>query len=1013
MSKLAVIHLSDIHIHGSADSCLRHIEAIAETCYTTARAADACLLAISGDIAFSGTVAEYRIADTLLLRPLLAALQQETGRTVQVAMVPGNHDCTLRPRDEVRETLVQAVIEAPDKAQLEEIVRLCARVQDNFFDFASRWLLPVAEQPSALFWQQRFDVLGEPVLVSSLNAAWMSRLPEVQGQMVYPITRFEPLLDRPAALHLALVHHPLNWYAQADYQQLRRRLRQRCSAILSGHEHLANTGQIAEQLSGNSLFFEAPALQAHEADADQGFGLYLFDLVSKQVDASTFLIGHDGRIRPATRHHHTWEDKDSARSALDIAPAFAAELNDAGGNFTHSAKERVTLEDIFVWPDLRDWESKEINTLKTRSSQELVGKLQKGRRFTVYGDEKAGKTTLLYWLFRELLGQGYAPLYLLANNLSIKGGDDLERRIVRVIESEYRHPDLFARQPRERKILLLDDIDRLRAELHTLPLILDYASRHFSGICLTATTGFEVTNLTSKEASAALAPFVAVELLRFGFKLRHSLIKKWCSLSAVATKAELDQRIDEVESIVNAVIGRQLVPEYPIYLLILLQSCEQHRHGEIQNSGLSFYYQYLITKSLGEVGVKPTELDEHFNYLSLLAWELNRQGLKAIELGELGKINAEFSRRFVTVDLKDRLTLLTRALILTRQGDSCFFTYPYVYYFFVGRYLARNLDQPAIRAWVEDSCKKLYLRDRALTVMFLTHHVDNQWVIELICQVLRECFADKKPIELNGDTKYLNKLVETTAQLTFPQPDVERNQLALREFSDQIVEAEKRHEPDEYDMLSFAARWNLLNKTAEILGLILKNYYGSLERPQKQAMIREVFDGPMRALRLWLEQIAASLPDFIEELRQIEHERHAKATVEEAEQRIKHRLFNLLGWVATNAVASAASFVASDKLREDIREVVQSNPTNAYRLIETATRLLRPNTVPLDKIKTLAKDLDKNPYAFGVLQSLGLYHMYMFHMDEPTRQSLSNALKISFSATRTLTPRRKKNKRLK
>lgn len=234
--------------------------------------------------------------------------------------------------------------------------------------------------------------------------------------------------------------------------------------------------------------------------------------------------------------------------------------------------------------------------------------------------------------------------------------------------------------------------------------------------------------------------------MKFGFKLRHQLIKRWCSLSSISTKPELDQKIDEIENIVNSVIGKQLVPEYPIYLLILLQSSEQNRHGEIQNSGLSFYYQYLITKSLGEVGVKPKELDEHFNYLSMLAWEYRLKGIAEMERTELELFNRTFSMRFVSVDLSERLSLLTRARLISKHGESFSFSYPYVYYFFLGKYLSKTIDMPETRRWIEESCNKLYLRDRAHAIMFLTHHTENKWGIGLICQVLRECFCRCKII---------------------------------------------------------------------------------------------------------------------------------------------------------------------------------------------------------------------------------------------------------------------------
>lgn len=1002
MPKLCVVHLSDIHLSSEKDSCLQAVDAISAACRPFARDADACLLALTGDIAYAGSAAEYTVASEKLLKPLIAAIRKETERPVYLSVAPGNHDCVLKPANPVRETVIEAVIAEPSKAEDEQFVEHCCSAQASFFAFADEICEPGRTQPSKLFWQQDFIVGDKCVRVSTLNAAWMSRLPETQGKLVFPISRFEEFLGKEACLHLGLVHHPFNWYGQSAYHELRKRLRRSCTAVLSGHEHQGNVGKIEEQLSGTSLFFESAALHPHEKDAEAGFSLHTFDLTNQVVFTQPFKLEGAAVVKSGPQLSHSWTDESLVHGALDLTQQFADRLNDAGGNFTHAAKERLKLDDVFVWPDVRVWESDNVGKPRVQSSSDLVSQLEGGKQLIVYGDEKSGKTTLLYWYYRELLAHGYAPVFVSAGDLNLKSPTDAGKRIYRAIEAQYKNPAQIETFPKHRRVLLIDDVDRLKSGLHTLPDLLEYTNLHFTAVCATAASSFEVTNLTSKEAGAALAPFNSFDLLKFGLKLRHQLIKKWCSLSVVQTKTELDSRVDDVEGIVNSVIGKRLVPEHPLYLLILLQSCEQHRHGEIQNSGLSFYYQYLITKSLGEVGVKPIELDEHFNYLSLVAWRFSTESAKELDRSVILEVNQEFSRRFISVDLDRRLELLTKARLLSKNGDCYSFAYPYVYYFFIGRYLAKNLEDPAIKLWVEESCKKLYLRDRAHAIMFLTHHAENAWVIRLICDVMRGCFSETAPMELNGDTAYLNDLVVKSSQLTIAGLDVDKNQSVVRQFRDELNEHQDQSDDDEsLNDLSFTSKWNLLHKTAEILGVILKNNYGSLERPQKQEMIVEVFDGPLRAMRLWLEAVMNDMDDFVRELRLAEHIADG-VPADVAEKRIKQQLFNVLGWVATGVIAASGNFVTSDKLKEDVNAVVTRNPTNAYRLIEAASRLLKPGHVNIDELKKLAKDLDGNPYAFHVLQHLGFYHMYLFHTSETQKQALSKVLNISFEQAKAI-----------
>lgn len=1010
MSKLAVLHLSDIHIQSEKDLALGWSDVIASSCYAKLRDADACLIAITGDIAYKGSAKEFEMAKERLLKPLIEAIRSETGKPVYVAIAPGNHDCVLVPPDAVREIVIDGVISDPKKAEDESIVRHCTSAQENFFSFLSDLATPEPTQVSRLLWQQVLEVGGNKVVVTSLNASWMSRLSEQQGQMVYPIKKFENSISRKEEVHLALIHHPFNWYAQESYQALRKRLRLSCTAVLSGHEHTNNAGKVEDTRTGSSLFFEAGSLQPHEKNVQPGYSFHFFDISEKTVCSTEFVIESGSASSLVESTLLRWDSDSMIHDALNLQPDFISKLTDPGGNFTHASKEHLTLDDVYIWPDLRDWDQQELGRQKQTSSYSLPQKLIDGGKVIVYGEDKSGRSSLLFKVYLDLINRGFAPVYLSGPDVPTRNDVEVEKQILKAIESQYVNVGAASSIQKSKRVLLVDDVDRMKSGASNIHHLLKYAERHFAGVCVTAASSFEVTNLVSKDASAALVSFSSYDLLKFGLKLRHQLIKKWCGLAGIETKMDLDKKVDEVETIVNAVIGRQLVPEYPLYLLILLQSAEQHRQGELQNSGLSHYYQYLITKSLGSVGVKPLELDELFNYLAHLAWKFQQSGTKELEFYELDECTREYSSRFFTVQASQRLPILEKARIVSKRGEFYSFTYPYIYYYFVGYYLSRNIDAPEVKSWVEDSCKKLYLHDRAHSVMFLTHHAKNTWVIELICDVLKNCFSDKSPIELNGDTSFLNALVERSAQLTIDMPDVEKNQEEVRELNDKISEVSEDSERESFDELSLISKFNLLHKTAAILGLILKNYYGSLEREQKKTMIVEVFNAPLRATRLWLEEVSTELDGLVQSIRASSVDDGTVHSDEEEEKRVKRKLFNLLNMVATGAVISAGSYVSSNMLRDDISGVVNDNPTNSYRLIEVASRLLRPGSVPLPQIKLLANELEKNPYAFSVLQSLGYMHMYMYHTDEQTKQSLCKTLKISILAKNRLA--HEKSKRL-
>lgn len=63
--KLAVLHLSDIHFHGDDDAVFHRSTEIAESVFPAVRQSNACLIAITGDIAYGGASEEYAAAQKI------------------------------------------------------------------------------------------------------------------------------------------------------------------------------------------------------------------------------------------------------------------------------------------------------------------------------------------------------------------------------------------------------------------------------------------------------------------------------------------------------------------------------------------------------------------------------------------------------------------------------------------------------------------------------------------------------------------------------------------------------------------------------------------------------------------------------------------------------------------------------------------------------------------------------------------------------------------------------------
>lgn len=1017
--KLGILHLSDIHIAKPTDGSLLITDNIAKASYELAHRSDSFIILITGDIAFSGKSSEYLLAKEFINR-IKTKIHAETARSVDVIVTPGNHDCILKPADRIRSIIIEQVVQDEKKATESSIVELCTKVQDDFFSFRSEveTLQPVFSD--RLWNEYELEVGNATVRISSLNAAWMSRIPEPQGELVFPIENYYEQLEVPSTLRLSLVHHPLNWYCQSSFHPLKKALRTHSNAILSGHEHSSGSEEVIDPAVGSVLIFEGAALQPHGNSSDHRFSCLLFDLEGDEVTEERYVCS--GQYPEKTEElNHALKKSAGCGIKNKIKSDFLERLSDAGGNFTGADNRSISAEDIFLYPEMEDTSAE--NDKRFIFADQIINSWEQDLRCIFLGDDESGKSFLLNRAFLDIHNRGGLPLLIKASDLGSVGDHELNRRIKQLASSQYAIADDFNFAERKSKVALVDDIDRLQGSKNQAKLIA-YLSEIFGSVIITASSRYQLNEFIDLSAAEALACYKNYKLRPFGHIMRHKLIKKWCMLSEITTKSELDKKVHDIERVLTVVLGKNLVPSKPIYLLILLQSSDLQQHGDLQKGGFSKYYEFLIIKSLGEAGFKMDYLHEMFSYLSNLAWFYKSNNAKELDSIKLKRFNSQFSDEFTTVEFESRFNLLVKAKVLVHSGDFYSFSYSYIYFLFVGKYLADNLYKDEVRDLVVSMCKELHLKENASSIMFLTHYRNEPWVIEQISGVLDGCFSKYDPMEFNGDIKAINLLVDSTTKILINEineSDVENNQLSSRRLAD-VSDSNDSDEPDVPSSMSpeqkelivgFASNVNLMVKTSEILGHITKSYYGSLERSRKSIYLEQIFNGSLRTLKAVFQEIVDQPDAFVSELERILKEKKPDLNSIDCTNSAKRLAFQVLGMICTGFIARIGQVVSSEKIREDISRLVDAKNTNAFRLIGVATALVHPGHIPFDDIEKLARDLSVNNFAFTILQSLVFYHLHMFHTTDKDKQRLAASVKISMNQSRAIDVVTNKGKMIK
>lgn len=1016
--KILVLHLSDIHFKSQNNPVMTHARAIAATATSRIQSASTIFIVISGDIAYSGARTEYETASAFL-EELKNALNEETGVPIYFILAPGNHDCDFSGEQSVRDALIANLLQSGGSNPQTAIIRECIKVQHNFIEFRNSWGPVEKSLDEALWLSYPFNIEGYQISFDCLNVAWMSQLHEKQGQLIFPVEPFEHLKSEHTHLRIAVLHHPLNWYGQPSYKPFRKFIRSLAQIIITGHEHEQNVGENFDAESDHSAYIEGGVLQAEDEYTSPSFNIIELDLSEDHYSCELHVW--NGSIF-VPRETAAWQDyrplPHKKNNELSLTKDFFKKLDDPGGAFTHSGKQDLNLSDIYVFPDLRHNEE-DISKLKDtvnsgifRDSTLLV------RGILVKGDEKAGKTSLIYQLFKHFYDNGFAPLLLSGSDLK-PNEKELKHAVDQAIVTQYGRDSLvkFRQTPTNKKILFVDDFDLLKYTNIQRSEILMLLRLEFGGLLITVSNLFEIDEVISKGSITSLVGFKEYALLEFGHKLRFELIRKWTTLGNGSGRdnADVVATIDRTEKTLNSLIGRNLVPRVPIYLLTLLQSLELGLSSELQNGAYGECYRFLITGALGRAGVKPVELQEYIQFCSYLSWEFCHAKVRELDETKLSTFNDWFSKEYHRRDFRQRFDLLIHCKIIEQQGEYYSFRYPYIYYFFLGKYLSDNLEKKTeIREMVEQYCKHLYVRDYANTILFLAHHSRAPFIYEQIVDVLKGLFADKAELDFKKDTNALSELVISAPKLIFKDGDVVENRRDTAVLRDEMAIAEKENEAElvkvEEDGISLISKLTLLYKTIEILGQILKNQYASISNPDKEKLLDQIFKGPLRALKDFFDFMASDGDGLVSEIERFIADDDTAITDKKRKQLARDAVFWLVGVVSFGSIYKTAASVGSEHLREAISTLAEKNNTDAYKLIELAVKFEGQGNIPFPLIKDLTKRTEGNAFSRHILKMLVLNYLYMFKTNIGDRQRLCNELDIPIARQRLIELKSKDSK---
>ena len=971
------------------------------------------LILAAGDIAYAGLKDEYKLAVAFFakLRDGLKLLFPNSAH--QAIFLPGNHDCNFSHEDQAR----KKVIEEPDMDSLADgsIIDVATSVQNEFFEFCKVFSgSKIAPKGIERLYSEHGLTVGEKtVTVRALNSAWLSKLHESRCLMLpVPFLAKKFVTDRVPDVVITALHHPYNWFEPRNANALRKLLDETSDIIVTGHEHdpnaYAKTGAAGEQ----NDYVEGGVLQESGDNESSSFNTIVIDLDASEQQLRHFIWSdaqyetvNDVVTRDFVRN------KNRLKNEFILLDEFETVLDDSEAVCSHPHKDRVGLSDVFLYPDFAELDEK-----RSRSSNSVVyGKhlithVLKKQNVLITGGDKAGKTAISRTLFGDLRRNGKIPLFLSGRGVKVGTTRGIEKSLDEAFGQQYcaQLRTRYWQLTRESRAVVLDDFHRLPAAKEVRDRLVTELKLRFEVVVLVGGSELRYQELVGHEKETTqLWEFNHLEVMAFGHRLRSDFIKKWYRIGRVGQSddSEMAERAVAIEKTISNILGHDILPPYPVYLLLLLQQLESANKLDVTAASYGRLYGAVLTAYLAKSGVS-SDLETKINYLTEFAQRMYSARVDHMSEDEAEVWHDEYCRRHL-----DRLSypgfkeeLISSHVLIVRSGHVSF-RYKAGFYYFVACYLADRMTEEAIKDEVRRLCSHLHRESAANIVLFLCHLSKDPVILEEVLATAGRLFAENGETDIIKDAAFASTMSANSGTPVLELADPEQNRIRsldeldassrpLDRDEESYTYRAERADLEELELDIPSQNINTAIKTIQIAGQILRNLSGRMEAEHKVKLTDACYAMSLRMMKWIYSGFEENEVELINAAKVSICERNKNLDPVNAHIYANCLMFGLLKLATLGLIKQVSNSVGLEKLSPVFKVVLDNNPSVARRLIDLSIRLDHFGTIPVDDTLKLEKDVRQSPMVTSVLRQLVFNRFYYFTAPTDIKQRLCAKLGI-------------------
>ncbi|GEL05530.1 metallophosphoesterase family protein [Rummeliibacillus stabekisii] len=1018
---MKIIHLSDIHFTKNYDAnyILNKREEFIKFINSVLVEDKQILFLIAGDIANIGHIKEYKIAEEFFLsidEELKSKNEDEL--KIDFVFLPGNHDCELKEENEiVRNSCLMNLKQSPYLIEDDNFKNIII-VQENFESFANHfhqtWKLVESVYENSLANVLKLKI-GENFLdLLIMNTSWVTTRKEKPGEMIFYLKYLKEAIDHLENPSIAVMHHPTHWLEPNNKREVEELLNSKVNVIISGHEH-SQTEKLAITKNDNVTYWiEGGAFQElHNPDESSEFNLIEFQEEKHNLKISHITFDRMNKIyKNQNIDDENWISykKNKINSTLVFNEQIESYLLDLGIPLSHPRKKDIILEDLFIFPDIEE-------LIYQNDTQELIRNLKIDRvieedrksTFLISGEKDSGKSTILKTLFKRSYQSGGYPLLVNGENINSSYGFDIQKLIRSNIDRVYSREDYqkYLQLDKDKKILFIDDWHSCNLNGVSKKKFLENANKYFEQIFLFTDSELPFELLLGNNEDEKLQ-LRKLKILEFGHVKRDEFLKKWILLGQenVIENGRLLNDLDKYKRAMEPILKNGFVPKYPLYIMVVLNSIESQNTHNLDKSSNGYYFEVLIKDSLSNLEIDFNETEKLYQYLTDLSYNIYQLDYgNRITNAEWNNFHNRHLEKYDMDPSQINFEAIKRKLISEKvirvKENQYEFYYQYVFYFFVAQYFARNIsNNKSIEAEVLDLINDIHISQNANILMFLTHLSKDSKIHDSLLTGVEYLLENNPESRLEDDFTFINKLC---TQIIIPQIsadlDALENRNKLNEDLDRYESSSKDDGPDEEyndEILEEINRANKAYKMLEVIGQILRNYYGSMEGDIKLELVNQHFSLGLR-LNHWLIQQLESISSLLIENISAYIDKKNNVTSEKASKIAKQFVHVMASIITYNNLWKVANSVGTEDLKRTFDRIEKDDASVAKRLINLLIKIEYYSEFPYKDLEIFMKENETNYIVRSIIGEVVRRYLYLNEVNRSDKQRICDIAHIKIT----------------